>query len=63
MGGFGSGHLGAFGGGPGSGEGHFGGFGGRCMAIGSFNRGLGRSVAAAVANFPERVFLNPGSTE
>jgi hypothetical protein len=55
----------------GLGEGHFGGIGGRCMAMGGFNRGfgfnrgifVGRSVAAAVANFPERVFLNPGSTE
>jgi hypothetical protein len=41
------------------------------MAMGGFIRGLGfnrgmfagRSVAAAVANFPERVFLKPGSTE
>ena len=63
-GGFGGGRMGGFGGG------HFGGFCGRCMAMGGFNRGFGfnrgmfagRSVAA-VANFPERVFLNPGSAE
>jgi hypothetical protein len=55
----------------GLGGGHFGGFGGRSMAMGGFNRGFGfnrgmfagRSLAAAVANFPEPVFLNSGSTE